>query len=200
MNTKYLILIITVLSLAGCPSITRVGLYDVEKNLKQDFKKMGYATFSGLISEDHRVQQEAENYIREQQCFFNRANPLLISCTDKMDLSLKGVITATGELKIAAQPAGILGMEGILGVSSQTEQTIPFPVTVVSLGALPDQYLAATLGRLNEFKDIFACLEVEEQKKILGEIYTNYENLKKKVEDLQKTFDCSKHCTEKSGQ
>ena len=199
MNTKHLFLIITVLSLAGCQPIARVGLHDVERDLKENLKKMGYASFSGLISEDHTVQQQAERHIRDLQCFFERANPLLITCMDKMDLSLKGVITATGEVKIAAQPGGILGMGGILGVSSQTEQTIPFPVTVVSLGALPDQYLATKLGRLNEFGDIFGKLEEEKQNKILGEIYTNYEKLKKKVEYLQKTFDCSKHCIEKSG-
>ena len=191
MNMRHLFLIITVLSLAGCPRIARVGLYEVEKNLKEDFEKMGYVTLSGLISEDRNVQQEDEKYIRKQQCLFKRANPLLISCMDRMDLSLKGIITASGEIRVAGQPEGILGMEGILGVSSQTEQTIPFPVTIVSLGAVPDLYLTSTLGDLDKCKDTFRCLEKTEQKKILGEIYSNYEKLKKRVEDLQKTFDRS---------
>ncbi len=152
---------------------------------------MGYVSFSGLISEDPNVQKKAEEYIREQQCFFERANPLLISCMDRMDLNLKGIVTATGQVKIAAQPGGILGMEGILGVSSQAEQTIPFPVTVISLGALPDQYLTAALGDFERCKDIFTCFEAEDQKKILAEIYSNYEKIKGRIEDLQRTFDRS---------
>ena len=200
MNTKYLFLIIAILSVAGCPSVTPVGLDEVEENLKRDLREMDYASFSCLISENDRVQKEAERYIRKQQCFFGRANPLLITCMDRMDLSLKGIITSTGQVKIAAQPEAILGMEGIFGVSSQTEQTIPFPVTIVSLGALPDKYLATKLGRLNESKDIFGELEKEEQKKILSEICSNYEKIKKRVEDLQETFNCSEHCPNKCGQ
>ncbi|MHC4213238.1 MAG: hypothetical protein ACYSWP_07705 [Planctomycetota bacterium] len=197
MNTKYLFLIITIIFLAGCPSVRPVGLYEVEDNLKRDLKKMDYVSYSGLISEDDKVKQEAENYIREQQCFFERANPLLISCTTTMDLSLKGVVTSTGQVKIAAHPEGLLGLEGILGVSSQTEQTIPFPVTVISLGALPDEYLAASLGGLEKCKDIFNSFEEEDRNKILAEIYGNYGKIKQRVEYLQNTFDCSKHCKEK---
>ena len=188
MNAKYLFLITGVISLAGCASIRPVGLCEVEHNLKQDFRDMGYTSFCGLISEDETVREQAESYIREQQRFFKRANPLLITCTTRMDLSLKGIVTSEGQVKIAAKPQGLLGMEGIFGASSQTEQTIPFPITVVSLGALPGEYLASAMADLNKSKDIFAHFTPEQRKKIMDEIYINHEKLKEKVKSLQADF------------
>lgn len=191
MKTKIFGTIFVIITLSGCcgHTITNVGLDDIEKGIKTDFKNMGYVSFSDLMSDDEKIYEVAKRYIRKQQCFFDSANPMLVSSMDKMDLVLKGVITTKGEIRIAAQP------EGSFGGSSQFEQIIPWPVTAVSLGSVPDRFLATKMGKLNDFKDIFTTIDDTRKKILTNQILDNYYILKEKIENLQKTFDPSTQCT-----
>ncbi len=184
--------ILLILFVSGCAkNMMPISRLDLEKSIKNDYKEMGYVSYSDLISDDKKSRDIVEYSIRKEQCFFVRPNPMLISSMSKMDLILKGVITASGQIKIAAQP------EGSLGITSQTEQTIPWPITVVSLSAVPDMYLSTKLGRINEYKDIFGQFDNVSKREMLEQYYSNYKKLNAAIKELQESFDVSKHCSNK---
>lgn len=179
-----LLILVAAYGLAGCSAFrspAATTLTDVQNHLREDFKNGRECSISDLIAGNAADQSRAEAFVREQQCFFESSNPMLIF-TDKMTLELRGLVTARGELKIPATG-------GTASVSAEDEQKIIWPITIRSLGAMPDLYLELKLARLQALKDV---LVDPERGTLVKEALADYRALKGKVEALQKQFDVSK--------
>ena len=178
------------LLLSGCAGLNKsvpVGLDSAIHGLEKDIRALGYMTISDLLSDNAENRKNVETYIRSKQCFFGRPNPAIVSfLQSNLVFTLKGAFTQSGEFKIAGFPTAI---EGGFGTSSQSEQTLSWPVEVASLGSVPELYFDQRVKALGELKGMS-----DEQKKVLfEEVRKNQESLKTKIKQLEDSFDI-KNC------
>ncbi len=186
-------LIIFTLLLTGCASTVSLkeAIKGIESDLENYSKETGYISFSDLLSDNEESRKAVENYIKKRQELFNRSNPLIIVAAEKMDLSIKGVISKDMGFKVSS--VFTTNAEAGFKVTKGLEQGVTWPVEIVSLGALPDIYYETTLKNLSEAK-ISTELKMDSKKieELLNEIEGNKKTIKERIDRLQKDF--VKHC------
>lgn len=188
--TKYFWILCAGLFLSGCAGLNKsvpVGLDIAVIGLERDIRSLGFVTISDLLSENAENRKNAESYIRSKQCFFGRPNPILVSfLQSNLTFTLKGAFTQSGEFKIAGFPTVI---EGGFGGSTQSEQTLSWPVEVASLSSVPELYLDQRVKALGELKGL-----TDANKKIVfDDIINERTKLKERIKQLEDSFDI-KNC------
>ena len=174
------------LLLSGCAGLNKsvpVGLDSAINGLEKDIRALGYLTISDLLSDNAVNQKNVDIYIRSKQCFFGRPNPPIISfLQSNLVFTLKGAFSESGEFKIAGFPTAI---EGGFGTSSQSEQTLSWPVEVASLGSVPELYFDQRLKALGELKGMTDA----DKEVVFTDVRKKQEKLEKRIKQLEDSFD-----------
>jgi hypothetical protein len=176
------VLLIGIVTWAGCGPST-VPLKVALKAVGQDLLDTKVTNISDLMGADAEATEAVKDQIKQFQCFYRKANPLIPIFAKDFTLSLQGTITLGGNASVGAAgpaPSGSIGFN----VSDAKTQGLTVPITWTPLASLPKIYLQqqmsylqgsfglekARYGETKSFKDNYADLIEDEYVQITREI------------------------------
>jgi hypothetical protein len=187
MQQAYCLLVLCLL-IAGCSSPKTIALPDAVYGLEADLKKIGWVSFSDLISKRESSTRFVDEYIRKKQCFYGNANPLIPFVLKDLRLTLKGSFSLDGKFQVqASAPSPELGFS--LGSTKGSEQTVEATISLLSLEVLPTIYMET------EVMGIVATMSEDQKKEAFATIADNKRTMEERVKALIESFDSAQHCS-----
>ena len=183
-KAKLLALLFAMIVLDGCTRHVSapVPLDVALRGVETDLKNSAVVNMPDLLSGDPARETAFKEAIKNAQCFYRKANPIVPVLVKDFSLALQGTFNATGGFAVSGAPTGP-GMGVGLDVAKTLGQTLTIPISFVSIATLPDVYLQQSLSYLNGMPEADKIQYITRVR-----LYDSRDDMKKKIEKLIAEF------------